>query len=273
MKIAVMSDIHCNFLSFKLAIDDAEKNNVDSFIFLGDYVTDGPWNNEVLEIVKKKATIAILGNREKYILNYNKNRKYYSNYRNIADTYESLSEENLGYIKSLKETELIEINGKKILLIHGDNYEDGKLTELFDFVIDKYDFDICLYGHIHIYSYRKYRNKIFINPGSIGRSMDYPTYKYCILNIDKDIDLELREFNVDDTYNELKNMYLDTNFYRNNRVWTELTLRCIRYGKSCYNQFFEILNSKLKGEKNISESEFNKIWDDSYIDYCKISKV
>jgi len=33
-KIAVISDVHCNILSLKLAIDDAEKRGIDYFIFL-----------------------------------------------------------------------------------------------------------------------------------------------------------------------------------------------------------------------------------------------
>lgn len=41
MKIAVISDIHSNLLALNLALLDSKKENVDCFMFLGDYITDG----------------------------------------------------------------------------------------------------------------------------------------------------------------------------------------------------------------------------------------
>ena len=70
MKIAVISDIHSNLLAFNFALENAEKEKVDSFLFLGDYITDGENGNEILNIIKEKSNYVILGNREKYILNY-----------------------------------------------------------------------------------------------------------------------------------------------------------------------------------------------------------
>ena len=43
MRIAVISDIHSNYIAFKTIIDDIKKENIDEIIFLGDYVTDGPY--------------------------------------------------------------------------------------------------------------------------------------------------------------------------------------------------------------------------------------
>ena len=40
-KIAILNDIHSNYLLLKLVLDDIQKYNVDDFIFCGDYVTDG----------------------------------------------------------------------------------------------------------------------------------------------------------------------------------------------------------------------------------------
>lgn len=272
-RVAVLSDIHCNILSLNLAIKDAEKNGVDYFIFLGDYVTDGIWNNEILEIIRSKANAIILGNREKYILNYNPLKKDNNGYKNIAYAYEDLNKDNLEYIKSLNEVEIIELDGKKVLLIHGDVYSedniDKNIENSFDSIIDKYDFDICLFGHTHVHLYKEYRNKIFVNPGSIGRPCDYPTYKYCILDISEKVNLELREFRVEDTYNQLLDSYMDTKYYKDNKVWAELTLRGIRDGRSCYWNFFKLLNSKL-GSNDTSSSHYNKVWNDTYIEFCNI---
>jgi len=157
--------------------------------------------------------------------------------------------------------------------MHGDVYSENaaykNIEKAFDSIIDKYDFDICLFGHTHVHMYKKYRNKIFINPGSIGRPCDYPSYKYCILDISKQIDLELREFPVEDTFNQLVDAYINTKYYKENRVWALLTLRGIRNGRSSYWDFFKLLNSKLDN-KNLSTAYYNKVWEDTYIEFCKI---
>lgn len=40
VKAAILSDIHSNFSAFRACVNDAMAENVDLFIFLGDYVSD-----------------------------------------------------------------------------------------------------------------------------------------------------------------------------------------------------------------------------------------
>ena len=114
--------MHANLLALNLALEDAKANNIEKFIFLGDYITDGEYSNDVLELVKKYSDYAIIGNREKYILNYNKEKENYNNYKPISYTYNSLSKNNKDFIKKLKEYMIININSFRVLLIHGDTY-------------------------------------------------------------------------------------------------------------------------------------------------------
>ena len=107
MRLAVLSDIHSNLIALNLAIDDLKKENVDKICFLGDYVTDGESDNEILGIIKNISDYTILGNREKYILDYSPLKKNYNNYKTIHTTYNNLSKDNLKYIESLKEYYII----------------------------------------------------------------------------------------------------------------------------------------------------------------------
>lgn len=135
MKIAVISDIHSNLIGLNLAINDALKNKVDQFIFLGDYITDNDKNNEVLEIVKRYANYAIGGNRERYMQNYDPSRGKFANYRTIANTFNDLSKENLKYVTSLVDNKLININGYKILLTHGDSYGQLNMISIYAYLV------------------------------------------------------------------------------------------------------------------------------------------
>ncbi len=107
MKLAVLSDIHSNLIALNLAINDIKKENVDQIYFLGDYVTDEGNDNEVLSLVKNISDYVILGNREKYMLEYSPLKKDYNNYKTIYTSYNNLSDESLKYIKSLKQYDII----------------------------------------------------------------------------------------------------------------------------------------------------------------------
>lgn len=273
IKIAVIADIHTNLLALNLALEDAKENNVEKYIFLGDYITDGEDSNDVLELVKQYSDYAIIGNREKYILKYNKEKEKYNNYKTISYTYNSLSKKSKDYIKKLKEHMIIKINNLRILLIHGDIYlkKPNERKLFYDRIIENYhDFDICLYGHSHIYYDEIYKGYHFINPGSIGQPTDSSTYKYCILNIDNTINVQLREFSVKESFQEFEQKYKNTKYYKENYIWSNLILDTIREGKDYCNLFLDILNSKLNNKKSLGEEEYNKIWEETFADYSHI---
>lgn len=108
MKVAVLADVHSNLLALNQILDDAFKNGIDKIIFLGDYITDGPFNNEVLNIIRKKGDYVVQGNRERYIINYDESRKGFSNYKPISFVYNSLDDQNKDYIKSLDKELILE---------------------------------------------------------------------------------------------------------------------------------------------------------------------
>lgn len=266
MKIAIISDIHSNNVSLDLAIEDALQNNVDKFIFLGDYITDGENGNKVLEVVKKYADYAVSGNRERYIINYKKKFDDSYNYKPLNYVFNNTSEKSMEYIKTLPEEKIVEINGYKILMFHGDAhiFEKYGLKMSFDKIIEKYDFDICIFGHIHKFLDIEYKGHHFVDPGSIGQPVDYPTYKYCIMELSDEIEVELREFEVAKTYGKLRDEYENSNFYKENPIWSELIIEGIKDGKDYVERFIKPINEKVKNENILDNHAHMKFWEDEY---------
>ena len=70
MKIAVMADIHSNIEAFKTCYEEAEKQGVTEYIFLGDYLGDMANPQETLcllhEIQTKYPCTFVRGNKEEY---------------------------------------------------------------------------------------------------------------------------------------------------------------------------------------------------------------
>ena len=147
----------------------------------------------------------------------------------------------------MKTFKIIEVGSYKILLLHGDevSHLDEGLNSIFDKIIEMYDFDICLFGHSHKYVNKKYKDKYFINPGSIGLPTDTPSYKYCIIEIGEDINVILREFKTCETFDVFKEKYLNSFYYKDSPIWGGLILNTIRDGKDYCEDFMTIFKYRI----------------------------
>jgi hypothetical protein len=136
MRIAVVSDTHGNYKEFLRLIESQEK--FDMLFHLGDYVDDAEKLKKILSV----PTIIVKGNGD-----------YWSNYN---------------------EDEVIEIEGKKILLTHGHKYNVRfNYTNLYYRGLEL-EADLVLFGHTHVPINIKENNLIIMNPGSpsLPRSHD-----------------------------------------------------------------------------------------------------
>lgn len=274
MRYAVISDVHSNAWSLRQAIQDALKEGVDKFIFLGDYITDGMKDNEVLELVKRYGDYVVKGNREDYIIDLMNDQnmdKETPNQKPLWYTKNSLTEQSLEYIKSLPDHILIKKQGHRMLIIHGNSHQyiTERNIKMLDKLINDYQFDICLSGHTHVIENFMYRNHQFINPGSIGRPSDGPTYKYMILEIEESIKVTIKEISINDTWEELEKEYKKSAYYKDNQVYCDLFLTAIKDGKDYFGPFIEKYRSQI--QKNQKEDP-NKIWNQLYQEWQKNKK-
>lgn len=267
MKYAIISDVHSNLLALTLAIKDALEENVDKFIFLGDYITDGYQDNEVLELVKKYGNYVIKGNREEYILDIANNNKPYNhiiNEKPLFTTRDQLNEESLEYIRSLEEHIITDLEGVKTLIVHGKYQEllQPQNQEILDQLIEHYEFDLCISGHTHTVENFIYKNHHFINPGSIGQPTDDPNYKYMILEIkDKQIKTYIKTFQVANTYKYLEEEYKKSTYYKENPIYGDLTLSSIKTGTAKTEHFIATFRELVKEYPNKNQEE---IWQKVY---------
>lgn len=179
MRVAVLSDIHSNYYAFKVCYEDAVKCGAEMFIFLGDYVSDlsEPQRtmNLVYEIQSKYPTVCLRGNREGYMLDCESGNSSFtrgSKSGSLLFTYEHLRKNDLDFIRELKVSDTIEIEGVRIEIAHAamdnDRYyfdsNDGHTAEIFP----QMKCDYLLTGHSHKQYIQKRADKTIINPGSVG---------------------------------------------------------------------------------------------------------
>ena len=73
MEIAVFSDIHGNYIAFQECVEYALKREIDTYIFLGDYLGEFSYPQKTMDIIysmKERYTcFFVRGNKEDYWIN------------------------------------------------------------------------------------------------------------------------------------------------------------------------------------------------------------
>ena len=103
MKIALLADIHSNYVALEACLRIIDDNNFEGVVFLGDYISDCPYPQKTIALVKqtmtKYPTWFIRGNREDYLINHHKNRNdgwhYSSSSGSLLYTYENITVEDI----------------------------------------------------------------------------------------------------------------------------------------------------------------------------------
>ena len=68
LRVAVISDIHANLHALEAVLEAIDANPPDALWCVGDLVGYGPRPNEVIELVRERATISLVGNHDLGVL-------------------------------------------------------------------------------------------------------------------------------------------------------------------------------------------------------------
>ena len=202
MRIAVISDIHSNIYALEAVLGDIENRNVDLVVCTGDLVGYGTRPNEVINTIRKKKVLTIMGNYDDAIGNYKivcgcdypDPKDAQKAGLSMQFTSSETTDENKKYLSNLPKEATLTFNNKTIKLVHGstrlineylkENSEEAKE------VMNELDEDILVCGHTHIPYTKYYGEKLLINAGSVGKpKTNNPKANYVIIEINNEDNL------------------------------------------------------------------------------------
>ena len=226
MKVGIIADVHSNIEALNTVLEKFDKIKVDKIICCGDIIGIGPNPEETVQILmrKKDILVAVRGNHEQYLLmglpkNVHDDKKKMSleEINNHEWTHSKLSENSKSFISQFKISNIIEIESKKIYIVHYPGDEKGIYKshikkpniEQNGEMFSKLDADIFIYGHTHTPSINTKNNKWYINPGSLGCPVKNNIANAGILEINKnEIHYEQLkiEYNVNEVIQEIERL-------------------------------------------------------------------
>lgn len=222
IRLALISDIHGNLVSFEAVLADINRQKINEIIFLGDAATLGPQPHEVITRLKQLGCPCIIGNHETYLFKPNLGHAYMRGTQWFTDTLTwcraQLTPEDYKFLGTFKP--LLKFNlgpNSKLLCFHGSprsNVENIFATtpakELQE-MLAGHQATIMAGGHTHIQMLRQHKGMMLINAGSVGMPFEempfsgsgptvMPWAEYAILTYDNgSIGVELRRVAVDMT--------------------------------------------------------------------------
>lgn len=299
MRYAVISDIHGNINAFRAVLEDAKSRCIDSYIFLGDYITSLSYPDEVVSAIRKiQHKHVVRGNSEEYVSNLEKNPQSTWNdiqFYSLYWSYRALTKDNRDYVKRLPAhkkitDEYVDIfafhkcghyfgntildmidsryfkenighytPSKYIEIIKQELRDDKKLKDRLAQLPD----GVYAYGHNHIQMHIEIDNKLILNPGSCGVPLDYPNgAAYSILEI-TDNGWHVEELRIPYDLEETIKQFRQSDLYSFARVWCEILIKHLETGRPHGGYFLNFIRGYADKPYSL------ETWERAYELWCK----
>lgn len=180
VKLALLSDIHGNYVALEECLKYIDENNFDGVAFLGDFITDCPYPRRTIQLVQQTmdrySTWCIRGNRDTSMINHKYHPdewEYNSQSGNLLSTYTELQPDDLSFFENMPITDIVQLSEcKPFVICHGspDNIREKLLPneENSREWLRKIETDYLFCGHTHRPFVYEYNGKRLVNCGSVG---------------------------------------------------------------------------------------------------------
>jgi diadenosine tetraphosphatase ApaH/serine/threonine PP2A family protein phosphatase len=227
-RYAILGDIHSNWEALSTVLEDAKKNDVDSFICVGDIVGYNANPAECLAKVQELACFVVRGNHDHYCSHDECLEDFHPLAANVIDwTRRQLSREQVAFLRDLK----LSLRIEGFTIVHSTLDMPEKWGYVFDTLEADANFNyqttaICFHGHTHVPTIfekvgRVSRNdtkklkialgrKYFVNVGSVGQPRDGdPRASYAIYDMEKkEVEFRRVEYDVKATQEKIRKVGL-----------------------------------------------------------------
>ena len=203
VEFAVISDVHANLEALSAVLSEIKEMDV---YCLGDLVDYGANPNEVVDAVRERKVVSILGNHDHAAITGDASMMNRKAALSSEWTARNLTTENLIYLKKLPIDLSLKVGGTKARFFHGSpddplwEYVDPSThRNFFGHYLARLGVGLLGLGHTHVpYVWNDLRGIVF-NPGSVGQPRDGDRRaSYAVLTAEEgELDVQLRRVEYD----------------------------------------------------------------------------
>jgi predicted phosphodiesterase len=184
MRLALISDIHCNLPALEAVLADIADQGITEIVCLGDVMLSGPQPRQVVERVRALDCPVVMGNCDAWALDPKSlGEAKDENERKIQEvdrwTVAQLAPEHLAYLHTFQPTVSIPLDEHQTLLCyHGSPrsyYEQIQPETSFESLAEMLvgtAASVYAGGHTHNQMLRRFSTSLVLNTGSVGLAFD-----------------------------------------------------------------------------------------------------
>lgn len=165
MRIAIVSDIHCNLAGLERALELMAP--FDALLCAGDSVFQFRWSNEVVARLRELGAYVVQGNHEETILSRDGERALAS---------PKVDQDLVAWMRAQPFRRDLVFDRKRVLLTHGSPWEPWREYHYPHEAIwaraATLDTDVVVVGHTHFKMAQRFGDVLVVNPGSAGDPRD-----------------------------------------------------------------------------------------------------
>jgi putative phosphoesterase len=177
--LALISDIHGNGVALEAVLTDLARRDVEQIVCLGDLAAGGPQPREVIVRVRELGCRTVRGNADRWLLDGLPPGRSAETRRLgevVAWARARLAQEDLDFLAALPQTLSIgSADGPSLFCFHGSPRADLDAllattpdAELDDLMAEAPQATVNAAGHTHLQLLRRHRDRLLVNPGSVG---------------------------------------------------------------------------------------------------------
>jgi predicted phosphodiesterase len=269
MKIAVIADVHANYVALQAIVAHIEAWQPDQVIVAGDLVNRGPRPLECLRFVQAKTTadrwLSVRGNHEEYVLeqanpDFPRQGPVADVHRGSRWTYEQLGSEVAVLDAMPLDLSLHAPDGGEIRITHASmrGLRDGIFPWTSNAELEKKISPppaLFLVGHTHTSLIRRLNGTLVVNAGSSGLPFDgdtRPTYARCTWKLGE---WQAEIVRVDYDFAQAEHDFYTTGFLENAGHLALLVLRELKLARSQLGDWANLYQSRtLAGEISMHQA-------------------
>jgi predicted phosphodiesterase len=179
MQLALISDIHGNLVALDAVLADLAGRNIEHILCLGDVAAGGSQVRGVIARLQELSCPIVMGNTDAWLLHPQLTERKNQFAQKVQDnefwSSQQLTEDDKAFLNTFRPTiEWPLENGQNLFAYHGSprSFKEGLLPTTPDETLEQAfaNTDAAIYvgGHTHAQMLRRYKDKLVLNPGSVG---------------------------------------------------------------------------------------------------------
>jgi putative phosphoesterase len=219
MKLGIISDIHGNLQALEAVLKALKLETVDLILCAGDLVCYGANPNEVIEVLQVEKIPCVTGNYD-YACAFNLSKVSRGSSSPESEdikqtalqwTKENLTSSSQHFLQTLPWRSNFVFEGVRVALFHAglehldENYFPQD-SEGFQYLANRVNSDVVVFGHTHMAFTKHTASTLFVNPGAVGRSLDGDVRAaYGLLELpSKQLELKRISYNLDEAVSAIR---------------------------------------------------------------------